>query len=152
MKLKLELDMAINKIKELTVQESVEKIEYEQAREVLAKRFLKAPIRGIVTEILLEEGERCEAGTPVIRVIDPRKCYLVSNTDPSFVTGLEEKNDVMIVFGQGENEVRKPGIVEYIAPNVDPASGLIRVKVLFDNSDLKIRPGVPARLCIGDGS
>ena len=34
------------------------------------------------------------------------------------------------------------GKIVFISPVVDPASGLQKVKVLFDNAEGKIRPGV----------
>ena len=44
--------------------------------------------------------------------------------------------------------VSRPGTVEYVSPVVDPSSGLREVKVLFDNADNKIQPGVPGKMII----
>ena len=37
-----------------------------------------------------------------------------------------------------------PGKIDFIAPNVDPASGEVRVKVLVDQADGALRPGLGA--------
>ena len=36
--------------------------------------------------------------------------------------------------------------VVFVAPVVDPASGLLRVKLAFENQEGEVRPGVPAIL------
>ena len=40
------------------------------------------------------------------------------------------------------------GKVVFLSPVVDPASGLQKVKLLFDNADGKVRPGLAGKLFI----
>lgn len=44
--------------------------------------------------------------------------------------------------------VAAAGKITYLSPVVDPASGLLKVKVLFDNPDNQIRPGVAGRILL----
>jgi multidrug efflux pump subunit AcrA (membrane-fusion protein) len=40
------------------------------------------------------------------------------------------------------------GRVAFVSPVVEPASGLMMVKVEFPNADGQVRPGVPAAMVI----
>ena len=148
-RLGLELDMSRNKVRELQFQEDIERIEYEMAREVVAKRKLSAPIEGVIVDLPVLRGEPCESGKPVVRIIDPRKCRLICNVDAGLAFGYEKGQPVVILVSDGRGEVPREGIVEYIAPDVDPSSGLVKMKIIFDNTDLKVRPGASARFRSG---
>ncbi len=45
-----------------------------------------------------------------------------------------------------EGGVIVTGKISFISPVVDPASGLAKIKALFENADGKIRPGLAAKL------
>ena len=55
--------------------------EYEMAREQLQKRRVVSPITGSIVEIDRDVGEACQAYQPLIRVVDTRQCYFVSNIE-----------------------------------------------------------------------
>ena len=46
----------------------------------------------------------------------------------------------------GEGKIRIDGSVVFISPVVDSSSGLQKIKVLFENPDGKIRPGLSGRI------
>ena len=53
-------------------------------------------------------------------------------------------NDVVSVTIPDLGSARVTGKIEFIAPIVDPSSGLVLVKVLIDNKDHKIKAGLKA--------
>jgi multidrug efflux pump subunit AcrA (membrane-fusion protein) len=46
----------------------------------------------------------------------------------------------------GREMLTLPATLSYIAPVVDPASGLLEVKALFNNPQERVRPGVAGTL------
>jgi RND family efflux transporter MFP subunit len=143
-KSQLEYVLADSERERLAAAESREKIEYEGAIEALAKRVLKSSIGGTVIKIYHDEGESCEEHQPLIRVVDTSRGRFVCNIDQGLGRLLDKGREVELAFG-GE-DVHKTGTVAFVSPVVDSASGLMEVKVDFDNEDGQVRPGASATM------
>ena len=118
--------------------------DYGIAAEQLNRRQIKAPFVGSISEIYLHSGAACEPYQPLVRLVDVQHCYFVGYVDGITVTSLKLGQEMRIdVDGAKEPVTAK---ICFISPVVDPASGLARVKALFDNPDGKIRPGVAAKM------
>jgi membrane fusion protein, multidrug efflux system len=120
-------------------------IELELAREALARRRIMAPFSGVVTLLPVEVGEYCQPPRVLLRLVDSRRFYAVANIDPAAASGLTVGVTVQLEVGADAKE-RFEGKVVFISPVVDPASGLLRIKVLFDNRENRLRPGVAGQL------
>jgi RND family efflux transporter MFP subunit len=120
--------------------------EHQMATEQLRKRLIVAPCAGYVVEIVRDVGEACEAYQPLVRVADPRRCYFVSNVEATAAGRLKLDQEVKLSIETAGEPVQCAGKVVFLSPVVDPASGLRKVKVLFDNADRKINPGVAGRM------
>ena len=59
---------------------------------------------------------------------------------------LKLNQEVTIEVDTGEAQVKLPGKIIFLSPVVDPASGLLKVKVLFHNAEGRIRPGLSGRM------
>ena len=68
-------------------------VEYQIAVEQLRRRSLLARRPGTITEIKLHPGEACLAYEPVVRVVDTRKCYFISNLESSQAALLKARAD-----------------------------------------------------------
>lgn len=121
-------------------------LEMELAREALAKRKIVAPLAGVVTLLPVEVGEYCQPPKVLVRIVDPRQFYAVANIDPAGAAGLTLGHSITLELGDGPKSERLEGKIVFISPVVDPASGLLRIKALFENRDGKVRPGVAGRL------
>jgi RND family efflux transporter MFP subunit len=126
--------------------------EHEIALETVRKRLITAPFSGIITEFYLQIGEPCEAQQPVLRLVDTRQCYFVCNVEPETVAALNVGDIVPLSIQTGSEPVRVTGTVVFISPVVDPGSGLLRVRLLFDNPDGRVRPGVAGTLLLQEAS
>lgn len=124
----------------------IARIEHEMAVEQLRKHRVTSPCAGCIVEIARDVGEACEAYQPLIRVVDTRQCYFVSNVEAKLAGGLKLGQTVRLEIETAAEPARLSGKITYLAPVVDPASGLQKVKVLFDNSEGRIRPGVAGKL------
>lgn len=120
--------------------------EHQMATEQLRKRRIIAPCAGYVVEIVRDVGEACEAYQPLVRVADPRQCYFVSNVEAKAAGRLRLGQEVKLSIETSGEPVQCAGKVVFLSPVVDPASGLRKVKVLFDNAQQKINPGVAGKM------
>ena len=127
---------------------AVAQAEYELAREQLKRRHLAAPFEGTVAALLLDVGESCPAQQPLVRLVDTRKCYFICNVEARPGYTLRAGQTVRLEIEAGQEPVLFTGTVFFISPVVDPASGLMRVKVVFENPEGKIRPGVAGRMLL----
>jgi RND family efflux transporter MFP subunit len=121
--------------------------EYELAKEHANKRSIAAPFDGFIIEFFHQLGEACQVEQPpVFRLVDTRRCYFVCNVESKAGHGLRVGQRVDLEIEVGPAIASVPGTISFVSPVVDPASGLLKVKAIFENPDGKIRPGVAGRM------
>jgi RND family efflux transporter MFP subunit len=130
---------------------SVAEAEHALAKEQLQRRFVIAPFEGTIAVLTLEVGEACQAQQALVRLVDTRKCYFVCNIEAKSGYGLKPGQTIKLEIEAGEKTQPFNGTVFFVSPVVDPASGLMRIKVVFDNPEGKIRPGVSGRMLLEEG-
>ncbi len=117
--------------------------DYQIATQQLADRQLVAPFSGSITEILLKPGAAVAPYQPLVRLVDTSRCYFVGHIDGVAAAKLQPDEPVKIEVNGGQTV---SGKICFISPVVDAASGLARIKAIFDNADGKIRPGLAAKM------
>jgi len=117
--------------------------EYDIAVEQLAHRQIVAPFPGAITEIQLHPGAACAPYQSVVRLVDTTRFYFVGQVEGKAAPSLRLGEPVKIEVDGGAVVAGK---ISFISPVVDPASGLAKIKAVFDNADGKIRPGLAAKL------
>jgi RND family efflux transporter MFP subunit len=147
-RLELEYKLAVSEMQRLEVAEVREKIEYEMALETLARRSLKAPIQGTIIKLFLDKGESCEQTQPLVHLVNTRKCLFICNIEEWAGRTLKKGQSVDLKINIGSDAVDKKGTVIFASPVVDSASGLLEVKVAFDNTDGTVRPGISGALIL----
>ena len=138
---------------ELMNKESTFKVaqaDYGIAQEQLRQRQIVSPLSGSVVQIIREVGEAAQAHEPLIRIVDTRKCYLICNIEARSGYRIRSDQPVRLEIEAGNTPVLVNGVISFISPVVDPASGLLKVKALFDNPNGKIRPGVTGTMSFTD--
>ncbi|MBU6399081.1 MAG: efflux RND transporter periplasmic adaptor subunit [Verrucomicrobia bacterium] len=121
-------------------------VDYQTAEVELRKRQVRAPMDGYITEFLVQVGESRKAQDAVVRMAETRRCYFISNVDAKLGAELRVGQAVPLEIDGSHGPVAFEGKIVFVSPVVDPASGLLRVKALFENPDGKIRPGVAGRI------
>lgn len=127
---------------------AVAQVEYELAREALTRRQIVAPFNGMITALTLDVGEACQAQQPLVRLVDITKCYFIANVEARAGSSLKVGQTVPLEIEAGKEAVKMSGTVFFVSPVVDPASGLLRVKILFENPEGKVRPGVAGKMML----
>lgn len=126
----------------------IARTEHEMAIEQLRKRAVISPCAGNIVEIARDVGEACQAYQPLIRVVDTRQCYFVGNVEAKLAGPLKSGQVVKLEIDHSPAPIAVEGKITYLAPVVDPASGLQKVKVQFDNTAGRVRPGVSGRMIV----
>ena len=142
----LEYNVAVAEMQRFEIAEERERIEYEMALENQRRRKLVSPVSGVIVKIFLDEGESVEPGESLVHVVDIKKCLFVSNVEEQLVRSLKKGQQVRLLIGNDSFAINKKGVIAYISPVADPASGLLEVKVEFENNDQSVRPGVAAAM------
>jgi RND family efflux transporter MFP subunit len=117
--------------------------EYGIAVEQLAHRQIVAPFPGVISEIQLHPGAACAPYQSIVRLVDTTRFYFVGQIEGKSSLSLRLDQPVKI---EVEGGAVVTGKISFISPVVDPASGLAKIKAVFDNVDGKIRPGLAAKL------
>ena len=123
----------------------VAKAQYAIAVQQLADRKLVAPFTGRITQFLLHPGAASAPYQPLVRLVDTSRCYFVGHIDGVKASNLQLNEPVTIKVDGGQTVTGK---ICFISPVVDAASGLARVKAVFNNPGDKIRPGLAATMVI----
>jgi RND family efflux transporter MFP subunit len=119
-----------------------EEIEYRMAAAQFQRRNITAPFDGVVVQLLLEVGESCSQQQPLFRIVDTRKCRLVVHMEQGPSAKLRLGKQVALRIQETEGPVPMQGTVDFVSPVIDASSGLREVKVVFDNPDGRVHPGV----------
>jgi len=86
----------------------------------------------------------------MFRLVDTRRCYFVCNVDAKAGHGLRLGQSVNLEIESGPAPLLVSATLTFVSPVVDPASGLMKVKDVFDNAEGKVRPGVAGRMTFED--
>lgn len=130
------------------VEYRVAAVEHDMAEEQLRRRQVVSPLSGTITEIMLEVGESCAAYQTLIRVVDARRGYFITNVEASHAARLKTGQALKLELDTGASPITVQGQIILLSPVADPASGLRRVKLLFDNADGRVVPGVAGKLIL----
>lgn len=117
--------------------------EHSIAVEELARRRITAPFGGAIAEISLHAGAACAPYQSLVRVVDTTRCFFIGHVEGKAAANLKSDQVVKIHVDGG---VVVPARIAFISPVVDPASGLAKVKAIFENAEGKVRPGLTAKL------
>ena len=113
-------------------------IEYERG-------FLKAPLTGMVNHLFVDEGEFVDKGKPFVDLVNVDKIKINVNVPELDVRYLKVGQKTMVrVDAFQDRELF--GIIDFVAYKADPATKTFHVKVIVDNPNHEIRPGMIARV------
>jgi RND family efflux transporter MFP subunit len=141
-KKELEYQLSLAEAERLDMTEAREVVEFQMAEELLKQRVIRAPLTGHVVEVFRSVGEECKAQEPLIRLVDTRQFYFVANVEARLGYATKLGQPMTVEVEAGTARIQVSGKVSFVSPVVDPASGLLKIKVLCDNADEKVKPGV----------
>jgi len=153
-----EADKTDLRVAELTFEER--KANFKQAMENLDKTIIRSPINGVVTRLNVEEGETVVTGTmnnpgTVLLVLsDLSQMEVECDVDESDIIGLKMGQLADITVDAFGDTVFKGHVVEISNSGRTSAMGTqeeitnFKVKVAFDNTNNRLRPGMSSSVDI----
>ncbi len=116
--------------------QEVLRLQVVRLKHQIKQRTITAPIAGVVTEFHKELGEFVSPTSPeVLRIVDVSRLRASFFLQVVEVEGLPSNGQVRVRLGDGRQVLAE---VEHVSPVADGESGLIEVRVLIDNPELKI--------------
>ena len=119
-----------------------------------------APFDGIVTRHLVDVGALVGYGGPtkLATIVQVAPIYVYFNVSETLVLRVKESlakqgktlqdiPEIQVEIGlQTEDGYPHVGHLDYVAPNVDPATGTLEARAIFENKDLRLLPGLFVRV------
>lgn len=134
-------DDAMNKdieLKRLQVEQDIAKAE-------LADREIKSPISGVVVRKLKESGESVNETEPILQIMETDRLLLLFYLEADMLSSVKLGQELATRYPELSPDTVKKAVVDFIDPEVDARSGLFRVRLLLDNKDDSIKPGMRAQ-------
>ena len=112
---------------------------------------IRTPFAGTVIERIATEGAYVSTGTPLYRLANLSTLWLQLDAYESDLSGvaLEDSVRVMVDALPGEDF---EGKVAFIDPTIDPRTRTARVRVVLDNAEGRLRPGMFAQATVATGA
>lgn len=149
------MKVAEGKLAEALEIKRVNQLQSELAAAELDRRLVKSPIDGIVTEILKEVGEAVtlqDSGRSehLIRVVKVDELQAVAHIPSIYGNRVKEGAEMEFRLDgvDGARPTIVKGVVEFVSPVIDSASGTIRLRLVVNNAAGSIRAGSQAHLLI----
>ncbi len=113
----------------------------------LEKCFPKAPINGVVDRHFISRGEFIDVGKPLLRLVQVDKLKVIADVPEKDVPFLSVGQEVEIVPAIINNRQVSSfrGKIEHIAYTADSLTRTYRTKIVIDNSEGLLRPGMIVR-------
>jgi RND family efflux transporter MFP subunit len=113
-----------------------------RADEVAFKeKTIKSPLSGIVVKKYKETGESVDRVEKLVDIVSIDQVYVQFYLDPKLMTVVKVDQAVPVRFPV-LGEQKFDGKVSFVDPRIDAGSGLFRVKLLVDNPQHAIKPGM----------
>jgi len=144
----LEIEQAEHSLDNETLNRDLKREELKAAGQQLQRCQVVSPLRGMVVEINVCRGEWVEPGEPAMRIIRLDRLRAEGFLDAKLATPGLQGRPVKLVVEESEAMHTFPGEVVFVSPEVDPVNRQVRVWAEIENKDLRLRPGLRARLIV----
>lgn len=116
----------------------------------LDEKTIVSPLDGIVVGKLFEAGEAVDRVEDMFEVVNIDTIFIRVYVEAAALQWLEKGAELAVRFPvMSEDEVFQSK-VDFVDSRVDPASGLVRVKLLMDNPGHRIKAGMRAKVRLPD--
>jgi len=117
------------------------RINLRQAEVALKEKTIRAPLTGIVVKKWKESGESADRAEKLVDIVSIDQVYVEFFLDPKLLAAVKVDQAVPVRFPV-LGEKKYAGKISFIDPRIDLTSARLRVKVLVENADHTIKPGM----------
>jgi multidrug efflux pump subunit AcrA (membrane-fusion protein) len=145
----LEIEQAQRDFVSAASSRQIKENEYKVALEKLKRHRVSAPIAGVVVRVYRNCGEWVKPGEPVVRILRLDRLraegFLKAR---DLVPNLQGRAVKLMIDLPNDPGHEFPGKITFVDPEVDPVNSQVRVWVEVLNQDLRLRPGMQAKMVI----
>jgi len=138
-----------SKAVESRIELELARLQYEIAAEQVRLRTVLSPMDGVVVTRSREVGETIATAQPLFRILDLSRVVVQVAVAPRALAGLAPGQKVMVSLPHSEKAQAVEGQVILVDPCAD-ADGRVRVRVLVDNPERRIRLWLKATVELPD--
>ena len=110
---------------------------------------IKAPISGLVDEVLPKTGEAVAPGVGIIRVVNPAGTKVVAEVSEAYAAKIRKGDEAVVFFPDLNKEV--PATVRVVGTAINPNNRAFTIELgLKDTKDVKLNPNMIAVVKIND--
>ncbi len=132
-------------LKRLQAEQRIAKVE-------LAERQILAPLTGVVVRKFKESAEAIAENDPILQVMETDQLLLLFHLEAKLLPSIRLGQEIAVRFPAMPETPSVTARINFIDPEVDSRSGLFRVRLLLDNEQGLIRPGLRAQASFPAGS
>jgi len=133
------------KAMESRIELDLARLQYETAVEQVRLRTILAPLEGIVVARSRDAGETVLASQPLFRILDLSKVVIQLSVEPRLLGTLQVGQKVQVSLLPVAEVAPYEGLVALVDPCAD-AEGKVRVKVVVENPQRRIRSGLKVQV------
>ncbi len=122
----------------------VARVVLAEAREMLSRCQVRAPIAGTINQTRYEAGECVVAGQPLVEIIRLDKMKLIVNLTGAQVGTLGHQSQAEVSVDAVPGATYQ-AMLSHVAPKSDPLTRKFRVEFHLDNPDGRLRAGMFSR-------
>ena len=108
---------------------------------------LVSPVTGVVSEIGVREGQSAPMGTQLFRINGTRTVWLEAAIPQMNIAGINPGTPVTATVDAHPGDVFR-GRIDALLPQVDPTSRTQRARIVLDNPDGRLAPGMFAQVAL----
>jgi len=144
---RIDTDLKVAEARLLSVREELEVklLEFRRIECQLEQRIVRAPVDGVISDVLREPGEFVSPSDPTIARLVQLDSLLIVFSVP-LAQRKKIFRDQTVTLTIGESQRTAEGIVEYVSPTPDSSNSSIRVKIRLPNNDDRFQSGERAVL------
>ncbi|HAW26813.1 efflux RND transporter periplasmic adaptor subunit [Gimesia maris] len=149
-KSELEIEQASEERKTTQLEASLKRNAEQIANLAVQRRKVVSPIKGMVVQIMIRNGEWVRPGDTVLRILRLDRLRAEGLINASRLQEQDLMNHpVTLVVNPGTKQVMEfQGKISFVSPEINPVNNQTRVWAEIENPDLKLKPGMRASLII----
>jgi len=114
-----------------------------EAREVIERVPVYSESAGVVTELMVRDGDYLKPGDPVVKLQAYEKVWVIASVPESDLPAMSIGKTATLKF-ESAPDAAPTGEVDYIYPTIDTKTRTARVRINVDNSSGTLKPGAYA--------
>ena len=110
----------------------------------LEMSVIKAPIDGVVDDLMQKKGEMAGPAIPFLRLVNLEKVYITTDVSEKYLNAINPGDSVTIHFPVPD--IEKRGTIFRTSAVIDPDSRTFGIRVNLENEDNALRPNLMGEL------